>query len=245
MKICTALSLPQNKTNNSLPQNKSQTVISFVGGGGKTSSILALANELADIGANVLITTTTAMYPPENISSTNISVLGDHISVEGKLKGISTDEVDKLAKEGCYDYILVEADGSKRKAIKAPADHEPVVPNSTDIMVGVIGMSVYQKKINEDFVHRPEILMRLTNTRMESPIDENVFLQLVKSPSGLFKNCPLHAQKVLLLNQVLDKEMQEIAYNIGINILNNCEQLDKILLGAVLERDPIKERLQR
>lgn len=42
-------------------------IISFVGGGGKTSSIYELGSELSKLGKKVIITTTTHMQMPEKI----------------------------------------------------------------------------------------------------------------------------------------------------------------------------------
>ena len=37
------------------------------------------------------------------------------------------------------DHVIIEADGSRRRPFKAPADYEPVVPSTTTTMVSVIG----------------------------------------------------------------------------------------------------------
>ena len=43
-----------------------KNIISFVGGGGKTSLIYELGNELRKLGKKVIITTTTHMFMPQN-----------------------------------------------------------------------------------------------------------------------------------------------------------------------------------
>ena len=43
--------------------------------------------------------------------------------------------------ESLADYVLVEADGAKRFPLKAPAAHEPVIPDETRLVIAVAGLS--------------------------------------------------------------------------------------------------------
>jgi probable selenium-dependent hydroxylase accessory protein YqeC len=219
-------------------------VISFVGGGGKTSSIFTLANELAGDGRKVLITTTTFMYNPDGIDDPNIDILGSYVTGEGKLKGISKERIDNILKEKIYDFILVEADGSKRMPIKAPAGHEPAVPSSTAIMLGVIGIDCYGKAIDRTCVHRPEIFADLIGASKGETIEDSAILSLVSAPNGLYKNCPKGARKVFLINKVLDADTEIIARRIGDIVLERCKEIDSVLIGAVQEQNPIKALLK-
>ncbi len=55
-----------------------------------------------------------------------------------------------------FDYVLAEADGSKRLPLKAHAAWEPVIPAATANAVWLVGASGLGKPINEA-VHRPEL----------------------------------------------------------------------------------------
>jgi len=234
MKLTEALNL--------LPDNQG-IMISFVGGGGKTSSIFTLANELAGVGKKVLVTTTTAMYNPVGLNHPNITVLGDYVTPEGKLKGITKERADKIYRENSYDFILVEADGSRGRPIKAPAEHEPVVPLSTNILIGVIGMDAFGQGLSSDYVHRPEIMQKITGASLLHRVDEELIVKLVSNPMGLFKECPPGAVKILLLNKILKEGTKDIARKIGNKVLDDCYSIDKVLLGAVQEEEPVKEVL--
>lgn len=214
-------------------------LIAFVGGGGKTSSIMALADELACGGRKVLITTTTAMFNPKGVRHPNIDVLGDHVTVEGKLKGITKERVDAILTEHQYDVILVEADGSRGLPIKAPAEYEPVIPELTSILVGVIGMDSYGRHIDSSVVHRPEIFTLLTGTVNGDKIDDNAIIRLISGPQGLFKGCPKGAKKVLLLNKALDDGTRATAERIAVQVIETCTDLHSVLIGAVQDHDPI------
>lgn len=236
MKFAAALGLKDDNENR---------MISLVGGGGKTSSIYTLAQELSGWGKQVLITTTTAMYKPVGIVTQNISVLGDHVTAEGKLKGIKREQADKIFWDNLYDYILVEADGSRGLPIKAPAGHEPVIPETTGILIGVIGMDAFGKKMDSAYVHRPELLSALTGTPPGERINDKTILNLVFQTEGLFKDCPKETKRVLLFNKVLDDKTKETAIRIGHQVINDSGDIDRILIGAVQEADPIKELITR
>ena len=59
-----------------------------------------------------------------------------------------------------WDYVLVEADGSRGLPLKAHASYEPVVPSCAGLTILVAGCSGLDRPIREA-VHRPEIFCRL------------------------------------------------------------------------------------
>lgn len=71
----------------------------------------------------------------------------------GKLSS-PAEPLDQLAQR--FDYVLAEADGSKRLPLKAHAPWEPVVPAGTANVILLVGASGLGKPINEA-VHRPEL----------------------------------------------------------------------------------------
>ena len=71
----------------------------------------------------------------------------------GKLSA-PAEPLNELAQR--FDYVLAEADGSKRLPLKAHAAWEPVIPAATANVVWVVGASGLGKPVAE-VVHRPEI----------------------------------------------------------------------------------------
>lgn len=194
---------------------KKKEVISFVGGGGKTTSIKSLAKELSDLGMKVLITTSTKIFEPmedegqyfflEEIpinfkpDKGTITIFGENIR-DGKLIGATIEKIDRIKQRGLFDYILIEADGAKRKPIKAPNIHEPLIANSTTITIGVMGIDAIGLEIIEDMVHRPEILKDILNVEENHIVNSNDIVNLSLHPKGLFKSSK--GKKVLFLNKV-------------------------------------------
>ena len=71
----------------------------------------------------------------------------------GKLSA-PAEPLNELAQR--YDYVLAEADGSKRLPLKAHAAWEPVIPAATADVVWVVGASGLGKPVAE-VAHRPEL----------------------------------------------------------------------------------------
>jgi probable selenium-dependent hydroxylase accessory protein YqeC/molybdenum cofactor cytidylyltransferase len=232
-------------------------LIALVGGGGKTTTMFRLAKELKRLNKRVLVTTTTAIYYPDNeeydeiivsdlqdlnifkdMKIGSITVLGRDIikdsSQQSKLKGVEKSFIDDVYKSGIFDFIIVEADGSKRKPIKAPADHEPVIPACSIKAIGVIGMDCFGKRIDDNCVHRPERLCSLTKKEIGNLIDEEVIIKLIANEIGLFKGVPKGCEKYLMLNKVDSLEREGYAKKV-IKLINESNfEINGLVVGSVI-----------
>ena len=85
----------------------------------------------------------------------------------------SFEELEKAA-----DYLLIEADGSKRLPLKCHAQHEPVIPENAGLVILVIGLSGIGKKVGEA-VHRPEIFEALTGLSVSDTVTAKVAAEAV------------------------------------------------------------------
>ena len=140
-------------------------VTALIGGGGKTTLLYTLAEELRRCGT-VIVTTSTHIQRPEQYPvllegdekdvaaalSENGVVCVAGRSPEGKLSApaLSFGALSALA-----DFVLVEADGSKRLPLKAHASHEPVIPACAGQTIYVVGADGFGRPITE-VCHRPE-----------------------------------------------------------------------------------------
>ncbi len=194
-------------------------VISFVGAGGKTTSMFALGAELAPRG-RLLVTTTTRMYslaehpvrlgsaasllsalpPPGRI---NVFASGTESSgVKEKLTGIAPQEVDLLAESGKFDWILVEADGAAGRLFKAPADHEPEVASSTTLLVMVFAADILGKPISDQYVHRLDRVVRCARQPYGSRITASTVVRVLSHPEGGRKRMPKEARAAVLCTRI-------------------------------------------
>ena len=145
-------------------QSGSPFVISFTGGGGKTSLIRRLAWEGRELGLKVLVIPTTHMALPEHffvpepsqealeraLRDRGIAVAGKAEERKPGVKKISfwDWEFYQQAKEKA-DLVLVEADGAKRLPVKVPGPAEPVIPGDTDLILCVYGLKALGQRGEE------------------------------------------------------------------------------------------------
>lgn len=199
-------------------------VVSFVGGGGKTTLMFALAGEIVENGGRVLTTTTTKILRPSREQTGTIVIEGDseraidrfrelssfsHITAAmgqdprpaGKLLGFTEESLEEIQRSGVFDWILVEADGARQKPMKAPAPHEPVVPAFTDYVIGVLGLDVVGAPLTREFVFRPERVSKLTGLEQGGIVDEETVAKLFCLTEGIFGNSAPLAMKFAFLNK--------------------------------------------
>ena len=86
-----------------------------------------------------------------------------------------------------YDTVLVEADGAKHMGIKAPREHEPVLPGETTHVVITAGLWVIGKSIGEA-AFAPESVCRVLGKDMDHIIEYGDVMELLTSPFGGRKN---------------------------------------------------------
>lgn len=154
-------------------------VTALIGGGGKTTAMYTLAGELAAKGT-VICTTTTHILPPAHLPVLN-SASGETLSAalsahrcvclgtpsaEGKLTAPAL-PIEALAARA--DYVLAEADGSRRLPFKAHLSHEPVIPSCTGLTVALAGASGFGRPVREA-VHRWKRYCQLTGASPEEPV---------------------------------------------------------------------------
>lgn len=169
--------------------NSAPRIIAAVGGGGKTTFLRTLAEELAARNHRVVITTTTKMYPPEDrdfwgtTAGETLALLNRHTIVwtgqpvsDCKMSGLP-DPLPLL--RTAADYILIEADGSRRRPLKMtdPA-YEPCIPPEADAVVALAGLDALGKPIR-DAVHRPSMAASMLGKPETAPVTEDDIARLL------------------------------------------------------------------
>lgn len=72
-----------------------------------------------------------------------------------KIRALSGDVFAQVSQ--CADVVLVEADGARGRPVKFPAEHEPVIPEGTDMIVVVMGYFAVGRRV-EEACHRPQLV---------------------------------------------------------------------------------------
>ncbi len=238
--------------------------VAFVGGGGKSTTIFRLGRELAADGKRVLLTTSTRIFAAqislapaavsfnaENQSLADIlpalkTALAQHGQVlltgatdaaSGKAFGVPPAIIDQLAQAGVFDVILNEADGSRMRPFKAPAQHEPVIPPSTTLVVPVVGLDALDKPLTAEHVHRPERVAQLSGAAAGSPITPQTIAAVLTHPAGGLKNIPPRTRIVPLLNKI--ELVQTDHGRLLAKLLLQSNRITTVAIGSVAQDDPI------
>lgn len=185
-------------------------VVTLVGGGGKTTLMYALAREVRAAGGAVIVTTTTHILPHPRLFLTQetrreplralldthgILCLGQR-SQEGKLQGAGGLDVCQTVAHA----VLVEGDGAKFLPLKAPADHEPVIPPESGAVAAVAGMDCLGRPI-QAVCHRPERVCALLGKPPEALVEPEDVVQILSSPQGGRKSVGPHMAFRCVLNK--------------------------------------------
>ena len=154
----------------------------------------------------------------------------------GKIRGFSPDNVDNWQKER-WPLTLIEADGASERALKMPADHEPQIPRSTTVVIGVIGLDILGRTASAATIHRfPLVQKRIGLQEGESVRLKHIF-RIINHPEGLFKDTPPGARKILVLNKsdVLSRKAAISPNEIIQSIPDQCPSIGMILLTELLD----------
>ncbi len=241
-------------------------VVSFVGAGGKTSLMFRIAHELSSAGETVLTTTTTKILMPSKDQSPHV-ILSDssgevldkardlikknlHISAAsqrtdsplGKIAGFEPEVIDGIWKAGIFRWILVEADGASRRPLKAPAFYEPVIPDCSGLLIGIIGLKCIGKPLDERWVFRHKIYAEITGLKPEEPVTEESVAAALIDQNGIMKGCPSHTKKIVFLNMADNQKLVESGRKIaGILCKTRIEGLKRVVIGKALHEPPVVE----
>lgn len=187
-------------------------VISLIGGGGKTSMLFRLGDELKQHYAHVCLSTTTHMMYPMQIATENIFLHDDTEVLKAMLHhhdmiyAAALYQDKKLTKpcdavlstiEQEAGIVLYEADGSKHLPIKCMGEHEPALRDSTQLCVQMIGYSCMDKPLSQ-VLHRYELACSSWGWNDTEKMDVNKLIQLATYNFTKVKT----DTKLLVINQI-------------------------------------------
>jgi len=224
--------------------------IALVGSGGKTTWMIKLARAYRLKHDTVFLTTTTHLaswqlnfadhhqvitdptdlpadvrdLPPGIVLFTGAEIPGERVSgLDAGLVRL----VQELSHKGDLP-LLIEADGSRQRPLKAPASYEPVIPDLIDGVIVMAGMRGLNQPLDEQHVHRPEIFSVLSGIPLGEKVSVHGLSRVLMDPNGGLKNIPDEARRIALLNQTEGPIKKSIAGSLAEMLLPTY---DGVLLG--------------
>ena len=191
-----------------------------MGAGGKTTAMFQLARQLEP---PVLVSASTHLGVEQisladahfvvDLSSSitdlrgrlvdGVNLFTGPIGQDNRTQGLSENNLNDLHRLAgdLACSLLVEADGSRRLPLKAPAPHEPAIPGWVNMVAVLVGLSGLDKPLTAETVHRPEIFASLSGAEMGKPVSLPDIIRVLLHPQGGLKNIPPGARKVVFFNQ--------------------------------------------
>ncbi len=223
--------------------------IVIIGGGGKTTTLFQLARQ---IPGKVWVSTTTHLgtdqlegaekhFVVHSVEERDISdwlkqkatLLTGDFTEDDRVKGPGEAlmaQIKQAADENGVS-LVIEADGSRSRPLKAPGENEPATPVWAEVVITVVGISVLGKPFSELTVHRVEPFTRITGLQTGDTITMESIVRLLVSPLGGLKNSPKAAFKVALFNQADTSELRSQAAAVVPLLL--AGGYDCVLIGAL------------
>ena len=209
-------------TTNASNRQANGMIWSAIGGGGKTTLLRSLADELVAEGKTVVLATTTHFLPFRGIDTV---VSADEFEVARQLKaqrvicvGTPAHEARNAGKlapsriaphdlASLADFVLVEADGSRHMPVKAHSNREPVIPDGSNLTITVIGASAFGKPVAQT-VHRAEIFCENSGCEQNDVVTPELLARHLAAETRRGAIDP----NLIIVNQVEDPEMVEAAH---------------------------------
>lgn len=160
-----------------------------------------------------------------------------------KLAGYSPRELVPVLASSRFELVLIEADGARMRPVKAPAAHEPVIPEQTDMVVGCIGLDCLGIPLAEPHVHRPNILAELSGSQQGEPVTEKTLIHLAKSEQGLFKSAGPDTTKMIVLNKADSPLLKKQGDSLGRKMMS-AAQAERCLVTCFLNpKNPVVQKI--
>ena len=204
--------------------------IAFVGAGGKTTAIFEMARAMAP----AVVTTTTHLGESQSAladchivwtagtpcaglglsACAGVTLVTGGLDVQaGRLTGLPAPQWSAL-RRWCTLHeraLLVEADGSRQRPLKAPAAHEPAIPAGVDAVVVVAGLLGCGLPLDDEHAHRPALFSAISGCPLGDPVSPEAVAAALAHPEGGLKNIPPGVKRAVLLNQADTPELRDLA----------------------------------
>jgi molybdenum cofactor cytidylyltransferase len=227
----------------------SSACIAFVGSGGKTTALFQLARQLP---SPVIVTATSHLgswqfhHADRHLRTDRVTSLEEleHglqgvILLTGEVEGNRSRPINEHVLNWLYQFcgyhaipLLIEADGSRQKPLKAWAEHEPPIPGFVKQVVQVVGLTGLGMPLTGENVHRPEAFSTISGLHMGDIITAAAVQRVLMDPSGGLKNIPARARRLMILNQADTEDLQAVANGMVRPLLSG---FDSVIISSVRE----------
>lgn len=227
-------------------------LVAFVGAGGKKTAMAHLVEAAGERGLSVGYTTTTHTPPPEDLplvlaeagslpdalagGETPVAFAAERVSdperAAEKVRGFDAGVVGRLYESGRFDWLLVKADGARRREFKAPGPDEPVIPGTATHVVPVASVRAVGEPLDAPTVHRPERVAAIADVEVGDAVTPAVVGRVLASAEGGLKNVPGGATATPVINKADTPRQRDLAREAVRSALAGSDRLDRGLVTS-------------
>lgn len=227
-------------------------IVSVVGAGGKKTTLyhlLAIHPGRAAVSAS----TFTYLFPKSLPAETHVAdavALRRDVAASGarkfafacpspkrgRLAGLDTADLLAIHRQARLDVTLLKSDGARARWIKAPAAHEPRIPDCADAVILVLSVAAIGNPLDERIAHRPEQVSAVTGLAAGETVRPQDLATLFSHPQGLLKGVG-ERPVVPLLHMVDDPEREYWAREVARETLAREPRFPHVVLTSG-RRDP-------
>jgi len=202
-----------------------RALVAFVGAGGKKTAMGRLVETARERGLTVGYTTTTHTPPPAGLplvltgqdapaaalpdpdatGSEALAFAAERVTdpdrAAEKVRGYDPAVLDDLFGTDRFDWLLVKADGARRREFKAPGKHEPAIPAAATHVVPVASIRAAGTPLDSETVHRPERVAAITGTALGEVVTAETVGTVLGSQAGGLKDVPTDATPIPMVNK--------------------------------------------
>jgi probable selenium-dependent hydroxylase accessory protein YqeC len=149
-----------------------------------------------------------------------------------KLRGFEPSVVDEVFGTGWFDWLLVKADGARRREVKAPGPDEPQIPDAATVVVAVASVTAVGKPLTEAVAHRPERIAAVTGLERGAALTVDALATLLASPAGGRKGVPAGAAVVPMVNKADTPAARETAREVVAGALERTDAFEQGLVTS-------------
>ena len=108
-----------------------------------------------------------------------------------------------------FDYIILESDGARKKHLKLPKEHEPVISKLTTKTIAVLDIKMTGKQISEENTYNAPAFKKLINKDIGDVLGLEDIVLMISLKDGTFKDSL--GEKFLCINKLESKEDEKNA----------------------------------
>ena len=164
----------------------------------------------------------------------------------GRVAGVAPELIAECHRQGAFDLTLVKADGARMRAIKAPAEDEPVIPAGARTVLILVSAAAIGQPLDERIAHRPERITAVTGLQAGEAITPEAVGRLLAAETGGLQGVPAGATAIGVINAVDDPARRTAAERAARIALAASGRLARVVLTSHHDgSEPLVARVDR